>query len=472
MRALSLVACVAVFSLGTLAAACGSTADNPAHDAADGGSDAGPTTTEGGAADGSVPYPAFFPPSPPQVQSYGGNVLKAPKITPVFFSKDDGATTDAVTDFVSKVGATKYWSAINTEYGVGAATSTAPIKLTAADDPNTTIDDTDIQAWLAAKLNGDDPAFGTADNNTLYALFYPAGITITLGGTPTTGGDGGVDSGALDDAGDVDAGVDAGTDSGARPPRVSKSCQSFGGYHGNITLDAAHGNRAVAYAVMPRCATFGNLSGLDALTGTTAHELVEAATDPYPQGMNPAYAAVDDEHIYWETFLGGGEIGDMCAQDNRNFLKFPELPLYTVQRSWSNKAAKAGHDPCVPAIAGSVYFNTAPRFTSDVPFSFGGQTAMVKGIQIAAGKTGVVELDAFSDGPTGGTWTVSAKDQAALFGQTPQLTFAFDKTEVQNGDKVKMTITVVTASKRNHETFVVESKLGTNTNIWIGEVVN
>ncbi len=477
MRALSLVACVAIFSLGSLAAACGSTADSGGNQA-DAGTEGGPSTGEGGAGDAGSGYPAFLPPSPPQVQSYGGPVLKSPKVTAVFFSKDDTTTVDAVTDFVSKVGPTKYWAAINTEYGVGPATATAPIKLDAWDDPATTIDDTDIQAWLAAKLNANDPKFGTPDDNSLYALFYPAGITITLGGTPQTGGDGGVDAGDVDasdvDASDVDAGdVDAGVDSGdaGRPPRVSKSCSSFGGYHGNITLDMAHNLRNVAYAVMPRCQTFGNLSGLDALTGTTAHELVEAATDPYPLSNTPAYAAVDDAHIYWQSFLGGGEVGDMCAQDDTNFVKFPELPLYTVQRSWSNKAAKAGHDPCQPPMAGTVYFNTAPKFTTDVPYSFGGQSVMVKGVQIAVGKSAVVELDAFSDGPTGGTWKISAQDQAGLGGQTPQLTFAFDKTDVQNGDKVKMTITVVTASKRNHETFLVESKLGAKTNLWIGEVV-
>ncbi len=471
MRALSLVACVAVFSLGTLAAACGSTADSGGGQTDDAGTEAGPSTGEGGVVDAGGP---FLVPTPPQVQSFGGPVLKSPKVTAVFFSKDDATTVDAVTDFVSKVGPTKYWAAISTEYGVGPATATAPIKLDAWDDPATTIDDSDIQLWLAAKLNSDDPKFGTPDDNSLYALFYPAGITITLGGTPHTGTDGGVDAGDVDasdvDASDVDAGVDSGVDAG-RPPRVSKSCSSFGGYHGNITLDAAHKLRDVAYAVMPRCATFGNLSGLDALTGTTAHELVEAATDPYPLSNTPAYAAVDDAHIYWESFLGGGEVGDMCAQDDTNFVKFPELPLYTVQRSWSNKAAKTGHDPCQPPIAGAVYFNVAPRYGADVPYSIGGQTAMVKGVQIAVGKSAVVELDAFSDGPTGGTWKVSAQDLPGLSGQTPQLTFAFDKTDVQNGDKVKMTITVVTASKRNHETFLIESKLGTKTNTWIGEVV-
>jgi hypothetical protein len=476
MRALSLFATLALFSVGLAAAACGSTDGGGNGETSDAGEAGTPHVDSGVVLDAGGGYPAFPPPSPPQVQSYGGNVLKSPKITPVFFSKEDATTVAAVTDFVAKVGPTKYWAAVNTEYGVGAASSGTPVKLDAWDDPPTTIDDTDIQAWLAAKLNGNDPAFGTPDDNSLYALFYPAGITITLGGTPQVGDGGAPDAGddAGDDAGVDEAGIDAGVDSGdaGRGPRVSKSCQSFGGYHGNIQLDSAHGLKQVAYAVMPRCATFGNLSGLDALTGTASHEFVEAATDPYPNTPMPGYASVDDAHIYWQTFLGGGEVGDMCAQDETNFVKFPELPLYTVQRSWSNKAAKAGHDPCQPPVAGSVYFNTAPVFKSDVPYSIGGQTVNVKGVQIPVGMSAVVELDAWSDAPTSGPWTINATDTTALAGGTPVLKFAFDKTLVSNGDKVKMTITAVTAGRRNRQTFIVESKLGSRTNVWLGVVTN
>jgi hypothetical protein len=469
MTAFRIVCIASLIALGSVAAACGSTSDtNPAGPAApDAGDEASVQTDEGGA-NGDAGYPAFPPPDPPQVQDYGGPVLKAPKITPVFFATDDPATTAKVQDFVSKVGATNYWSAINTEYGVGPATMGTPIQLTDVDNQPSTIDDTDIQAWLAAKLNSDDPAFGKADGNSLYALFYPTGITITLGGTPQTGNDGG-----LDEAG-VDAGSDGGTDGGGgfgRGPQ--KSCNSFGGYHGNIKLDAAHANTLVAYAVIPRCATFGDLSGLDAITGTASHEFVEAATDPYPDQNTgiPAYAAIDDQHFYWETFLGGGEIGDMCAQDPRSFTKFMELP-YTVQRSWSNKAAKTGHDPCQPPMPSSVYFNTAPSFKDTIPISVGGQTVNVRGIKIAVGQSGVVPLEAWSDGPTSGPWTISVDDLAGLSGQTPQLKFMLDKPSAQNGDTINLTINVVSAGKRNRETFVVTSKLGANTNTWIGVVGN
>jgi hypothetical protein len=464
------VACSLVMALA-LGSCGGSSPSNPATS----GDDAGGTTnpppppppdagsSDTGTADANETYPALLPHDPPQVITGGGPVLASPKIVPIFFATDDPSTTSSLADFVSKVGATQYWKAAVSEYGVGAATGETPIQLTTADNPSSTIDDTAIQAWLAGKLNSDDPAFPKPDANTVYTLFYPAGITITLGGGGGGGGgpDGGVDDGGAEGGSPADAGG---------PGFVSSSCTSFGGYHSNIQLDANHGTMNVAYAVLPRCATFGQLTGLDAVTGAASHELIEASTDPYPQTL-AAYAQVDDAHIYWMSLLGGGEVGDMCAQFDGVFTKFAELPDYTVQRTWSNKAAKAGQDPCVPALPNEVYFNAAPVLDS-ISISIFGQTVSVDGDQIAVGQSKTIELDLFSSGPTGGPWTLSALDGAGLRGQTPQLKFAFDNATGQNGDKVNMTVTVVSAGRRNRESFIIISQLGTQKNLWIGEVGN
>jgi hypothetical protein len=424
----------------SIAGACGGSIDNSGQN---GNTDAGPNGNNGDAgapnadattvdpdAAPSLPFPAFTPPNPPRVVTSNGPVMASPKFVPVYFANGNASQNMAVTDFMKKVGGTNYWAAAVTEYGVGTGTSTDPVQLLAADNPNASITDDDIQAWLSAKLNANDPAFPVPDENTIYALFYPASTSIDLQG--------------------------------------SKSCQSFGGYHNNITLDQAHKGMDVAYAVLPDCGQFGNQSGLDALTGTTSHELIEAVTDPFPQ-TSPAYSQVDDGHFYWETFLGGGEVGDMCAQFQSSFTKFSELP-YTVQRGWSNKAAKAGHDPCVPALQGEAYFNSYPVMNDTIKFAFGPQSINVKGVKIAQGQSATVELDLFSDAPTSGPWTVNATDLAAQRGQAPQLKFAFDKTQGQNGDRINMTITVVQASTRGHETFIVSSKLNGKSHIWLGVV--
>jgi hypothetical protein len=389
------------------------------------------TGTGGAGANNGMPsdvYPAKHS-KPPSVVSYNGPVLASPKIVPVFFADYDATLAGQVADFDSKVGATQYWAANVTEYGVGPATSAAAIMLTETAPPST--DDMGIQTWLAGKLNGDDPAWPAADANTLYSLHYPESTTITSGNT--------------------------------------SSCVDFGGYHSNINLDAAHGSLAVAYAVIPSCSNFDMMTLEDATTATESHELVEAVTDPYPM-TTPAYTTVDDGHFYWTRILGGGEIGDMCAQFASSYTVFPELPGYLVQRSWSNVAANAGHDPCVPALPGSVYFNTAPVLPDTITASMFGQMVSLKGVKIPVGTSKVVELDLFSEAKTSGPWTVTVKDGAAAFGGKALLDFSLDKDSGVNGEKLNLTITVNTAGKHGTETFIIDSQLGTQKTVWIGIV--
>jgi hypothetical protein len=95
----------------------------------------------------------------------------------------------------------------------------------------------------------------------------------------------------------------------------SKSCQNYCGYHNNAGT--------MYYAVMPYPSCAGCLSGLtavNAITGTSSHELCEAITDPVPgQGW------YDDNN---------GEIGDICAWS------FKQVGGWNVQLEWSNAKGK------------------------------------------------------------------------------------------------------------------------------------
>jgi hypothetical protein len=325
-------------------------------------------------------------------------VLSAPEIYPVFFSNDVAATVASLADFSLNIGSTAYWTATTSEYGVGPATGHAAIKLSEA-APGT-IDDSAIQQWIAQKVA--TSAFPTPTMNTLFILYYPTGTTITLQG--------------------------------------ATSCQSFGGYHNSATVNG----QQVAYAVVPRC---GNL---DQTTGAASHELIEAATDPFPM-VNPAYAQVDDADSIWELVLGGGEVGDMCAQFPSVFTKFPPFN-YTVQRTWSNKAALAGHDPCQPELPGEVYFNAAPVLPDMAPLNIQGQNVMVKAVHIPVGGTQVINLDLYSEGPVA-PWTVSAAEATG----NNNLTLSLNKTTGQNGDVLQLTIKVLSAGQGNIEGFIVKS---------------
>jgi hypothetical protein len=389
--------------------------------------DAGPDT---GAV--STTYPAPHA-APPQVAYSGGTVLAAPKFVPVFFGNENGTFQTELTDYLSKVGTTKYWAAATMEYGVGPASSATPVVLT--EDAPPTTDDATIQMWLQTKLNGNDPLWPQPDANTIYVLHYPSGTSITLpdpmGGT-------------------------------------SMSCVQFGGYHSETALDAAHMNQPVVYAVVPQCQLFGDLTGIDAVTGAESHELIEASTDPYPM-TSPAYQQVDLPDIYWELILGGGEVGDMCAQFPTSFTKFSELN-YTVQRTWSNKSAKAGHDPCVPELPGEVYFNSAPLLKDNISIGLQGQTIVMKGAKIPVGSSKTIELDLFSEADTGGPWTVNVIDGATLQGGGNTMTFSLDQTSGQNGQKLMLTINVLKATPYGADIFIVQSTLGTTTNWWLGLV--
>jgi hypothetical protein len=474
MRIVPIAFFASCLSLGALGAACGSSSSGSAAPTADAGGaidssatgdDAATTGDDGGdGGDAAVGYPAVVPTNVPQVTSETGPVMTAPKIVPIFYAADESATIASLTDFSNKIGQTQYWTKLATEYGSAAATSLTPIQLT--DVLPESYDDSQIQAYLANALESGDPRFPAADENTLYAFYFPPGVTITTGATVATG-DGGVDGG---DDGGGDAGV---IDAGGFGGGVSSSCTDFGGYHDNIQLDANHNNLNVAYAVIPRCSSFGPLTGLDAITGPASHEYMEAVTDPFPDSTSvmPAYVTVDEEHFYWESMLGGGEVGDMCAQNGGAFVKFPELPLYTVQRIWSNLSAKAGADPCEPLLPTYTYINAIPVLPDTLMLTTRGSTVNTKGIHIPVGMSATIEVDLVSSGPTG-PWTVSAIDQAGYRGQTPDLTFVWDKTTGQNGDKLHLTITTVTAGRRNYVPFLILSDQGTTENIWAGVVGN
>ncbi len=441
-----LAACVSPIVAAPALLACGSndatTTTSTTTTGAAGGAAATTTTSAatttgvGGAGQGgggpSDVYPAPHP-AAPQVATNGGPVIASPKLVPIFFAGDDPSFVSQLTDFNDKVGATAYWTATTSEYGVGPAVSLGAVQLT--ETAPAMIDDATIQSWLAAKLEADPLTLPAAAADNVYVLYYPAGTTISLGG-----GQGG----------------------------AQLSCQAFGGYHGDFKLDAAHNNQAVSYAVVPRCTTFGNLTGIDAITGTTSHEIIEAVTDPLPTS-SPAYGQVDDQHLYWMRVLGGGETGDMCAQFPDVFTQFAELP-YTVQRTWSNKAAAKGDDPCVPPLPSDVYFNAAPVLPDDVATTFFGQPVTLKGVNIPVNGTKTIDVDLFSDADTGAPFSVAAEDFAGLVGQTPHLAFSFDKSQGKNGEVLHLSITVNSTGKNKTASFLLKSTLAGKEHLWIGLV--
>ncbi len=348
----------------------------------------------------------------PQVGTQGGSVLKAPKIIPVFFPGDTLQTK--LTDYLTKLSTSQFLAANVAEYGVGTTTIEAPVMM--ASNPPTSLNSSTMGQYVATNVIPK----AASDTNTLFVVFIPSTTVVDLG-------------------------------------QGSSTCKDVGGYH-----ESTASGKQVAYAIVPRCSKFGFLTNaLDITTASATHEIVEAMTDPFPN-TSPAYNQLDANHALWQYILGGAEIGDMCAQSQHSFGLNAELG-YTVQRSWSNKAAAAGHDPCVPQAASEVYFNAVYDPTDSVDLG-GGMTS--KAMALSVGQSKTVDVTLVTDGPMN-AFNVTA---VSLDGN---VTITFDKKTGYNGDKLKMTVKLLSAPSGGSPLapFFILSTYGKVQQIWPVAVV-
>ncbi len=436
---------LSALAMGVLAG-CGSSS-HPAEVTKDGGETA--ETSAGGSHDGGADAPPVpltkeydALPSPPLLQNLDGGFIASPTIVAIFFANDDPALLPQLEDFYMGLGTSPLWKAAK-EYGVGAATAmnvvlTEDAPATIDDSPDTKGDTTALESWLLAEIaSGKIPAH-TA--NTIYMINYPAGTAVTADGT---------------------------------------QCVDFDGYHTDVMTTAGTLN---SYGVIPRC-TDQESTTLITFTSKASHEAIECATNPYPD-YEPAWAEIDIPHIYFDLANDGSEIADMCEQDPETYQEFPGFP-FTVQRIWSNEAVLAGHDPCVPEIAGKVFFNAVPELPDTGLLSYQGNMATVDSIHIPVGETRTVYLDLYSDGATA-DWDVLVLDINEWSGGDPSknlLTLPSAPVKGNNGSRIPISFTVKTAGNaatngepNNTELFAVASSIGTGasatTHYWYGIVTN
>ena len=243
------------------------------------------------------------------------------------------------------------------------------------------------------------------------------------------------------------------------------ACTSYGGYHDEATSTAM---AEFPYALIPRCMAPTGGTAVDTLTAALSHELVEASTDPFPESA-PAFVRLDAAHYVWSR-TPGGELGDMCEY-NQNADQ-PLVGTFTVQRTWSNQSAAAGHDPCVPALA-TPYVGAAPLFPETIMVSsHNGQMIMTKGLTVPLDTSKTLEVDLFSDAPTTADFTVVAYDAAELLGTgSATLAFQWDKTTGHNGDKLNVMVTrTKMAPSRGSEIVIITEVDGVFVSMWWGYV--
>jgi hypothetical protein len=353
-----------------------------------GGGDDGGNVDAGGPSSGPYP-PAGLTIDVAQVVNGGAAVMSAPIIVTVTWSIDpDAATYNAMGD---AIGASSYWHAINSEYGIGPATSGSTNHVSITTPPtNNTIADTDIDSLVDTNVGSAWPA-STA--NTMYMIYLPPGVKFTSGGQDQCG-------------------------------------SGLGGYH-----TTSQKNNYV-YGIALHCSNF-QTSDVEL---SASHEMNEAVTDPLVGGQ--AWVGFDANHLSFEFFNAfQDELGDACeafveATDTTDFTP------YTVQRQWSNKSAAAGSHWCVPALPEPFYNvtyasgTTLDTITANLTsLGNGAGSTTSKGFKVAVGATRTFQIEYFSDVQTQTGFTLDVHGLPSTDGSNVQ-PIATDQggNNIANGD--------------------------------------
>ena len=384
---------------------------------------ASPDVRDAAVREASSVYPAFRP-TQPTVVSSGGPVLRAPRLVPVWVSGADGAPSPdegMLMEFLRQYMASETWLSQVSEYGVGAGTVLDAVHSNGAGLPAGTFSAALLRTWIQTQF--ERGAWGEYADDTLFVVM-------------------------LDHARQVQSGNDA-------------TCQGIGGFHSDLRDVERH---PLAYALIPDCG-----QGLDTLTRVISHELVEAVTDPYPN-IAPAYyqpSTTSPPEGQWAIAYTGGEVADMCEHRNDASLR-PADVEFEVARSWSNRAAAAMRDPCVPTAASSVYFNAAPTLPEVVmvatPVSL--RAVSAQGLVIPVGESRTLDVQLFSTAPTRGEWRVAAREMT-FRGESPAFNFRWDRASGFNGDVLHLTITARDDAPLGR-TFKITSSLGYSSTEWVG----
>ncbi len=367
----------------------------------------------------------------PQVIDLGGKELVEAKVQLIAYAEDPFATD--VEAFIKEFGTTDEWATQTKEYGVGPFTTLPTVLIPGT--PPASLDDntgtvTPFEDTIINSVSGTDATWAPEDGSTMYVYLLPLGTEIISGGT---------------------------------------CCNQFLGYHWGAPL--ASGSVA-PYSVICHCpAQVGDpITPLQLVTTTVSHEMVETATDPFVSSSNgAAYAQTDDADIVW-TLATGGEIADMCELNaDSNYL--PPGATYMIQRVWSNAAARAGDDPCVPVASSAPYFNSYASLSDSITLQYEGGPVSTTGVKIPVGGSGTVDVTLTSQGATAGPWTVKAWDLNAFLGNPANTSVMLDKTSGSDGDVLHLTITVQSYdSLWGGAGFVLESTLGTQDNLTMGAI--
>lgn len=273
--------------------------------------DAGSSPGDGGPGSGFAPaaHRAF-----PQVPDTG-KTMNAPSLVTIVASNDaptDGTDTAASLQAFSDVlPGSAVWSAVSSEYQLGTLSSVAHVSgptLAAA-----AYSESQIATYVGNLITA-----GTAPSpsgNTVYLLYLPDGASLSF----------------TDDCAWHFASTTAGDE----------------------------------IAIAMRCTPWPGETQLGELTRLASGVVVGAATDPLGQGYNLGEPMAQPWNgSIWQSWVSGGhvELESLC-EGTRTFESAAGAPPggWELQRIYSNAAAAAGGDPCVPPYGEPFYSLSAPQ---------------------------------------------------------------------------------------------------------------
>jgi len=369
----------------------------------------------------------------------GGRVVSNAQIVQVIWgtgtyeAHTTSTATPSVSSFFNALDNSNYSSWLDSEYNtvtssfngtktnqhIGRGTFAGQVTITPSAGANgSTVDDTAIQPELVAQINAGHLPAPTHDalgnDNTIYALFFRHGQTITQGGSS------------------------------------SLVAGGFCAYHGTIAGAGSVGE--IYYTVEPDltgvsgCGTGNDFQNT---TSVMSHELTETITDAEVgiagNGNGPPLAWYDNTN---------GEIGDICNAQQGTFTG-ADGQSYMMQFEFSNAQNNCLMTPTSNVTATNDFSIAASPATVSV--TAGGSTSSTIGTAVTAGAAQTVSLSV-SGAPAGVTATLSPTSVTS--GQSATLNIA--TTSSAAAGNVTLTITGTATSGSHSTTLAVTISSGTS----------
>jgi hypothetical protein len=301
----------------------------------------------------------------PTVIKHSGKVIAHPVLVTITYADD---TFSPMWKTLGDQIVTSTWlTTVGTEYGVGTGSHAGMYSIGPAP---ASIDGTTIQSTIQAKItDGTLPAPDASGDQHIYVLYVPRKVTL------------------------------------------GNDLQNIYGYHAMGTAKGVN----IAYAAI--LDPTWNTNEVPGITSTVAHELIEAATDPYDPPNDGWYTDPPLPDPWW---LIMGEVGDLC--DGEKLITSGD---FQVQRSWSNAAAAAGKNPCIPEDPDDSWYDVSADPTT-MP-------------TIPAGGSATFTLTGWSTSQIA-DWSLQALTADYSDLKDTDMTPTFSATTINNGKTVTLTL--------------------------------